>query len=133
MFSDLARHVKQDAMNLGQLFVEQADQFIILLDGFQRFDEYGLAAGAGAMDNALHAAFLLDLYGDDEALAADGDQFILRCAAFGELAQISAQRFLNAAALLFDVAANAGELRRGAIFERAIGLNFVSEETQEVR
>jgi len=44
-----------------------------LVDGFQRFDEDGLAAGAGSVDYALDAAFLLDFDGDDEALASDGD------------------------------------------------------------
>jgi len=30
-------------MNLGLLFIEQADEFVVLLDGFERFDEYGLS------------------------------------------------------------------------------------------
>ena len=42
-------------------------------------------------------------------------------------AQISAQGILNGAPLLFDLAANAGEFRRGAVFEGAIGLNLVPE------
>jgi hypothetical protein len=50
---------------------------------------------------------------DDEALAADGDQFILHRAAFGEFAQIAAQRFLNLPLLLFDLAADAAQFRRG--------------------
>ena len=40
-------------------------------------------------------------------------------------AQVAAQRVLNGAALLFDLATNAGEFGRGAIFEGAIGLNLV--------
>ena len=118
-------------MNLAELFFEQADQFVVLLDGFQRLDEDGLAAGAGAVDHALHAAFLLDFDGDDEALAADGDQFVLHRAAFGEAAKISAERFLDGAALLFDFAADAGEFGRGFVFERAVGLNLVAEAAQE--
>ena len=83
------------------------------------------------MDHALHAAFLLDFYGDDEAFAADGDQFVLHRAAFGEAAQISAQRFLNGAALLFDFAANAREFGRGFVVERSIGLDLVAELAEE--
>ncbi len=74
-------------MNLGELFVEQADEFVILIDGFEGFDVDGLAARAGAVDDSLYAAFLLDLDGDDEAFAADGDEFVLHGPAFGEAAQ----------------------------------------------
>ena len=77
VFSDLARHLQQDAMDLGLLFIQQADQFVVLLDGFERLDKDGLSAGTGAVNYALHAAFLLDFYRDDETLAADGDEFVL--------------------------------------------------------
>jgi hypothetical protein len=60
VFADAAGHLQQDAMNLGELLVEQADEFVVLLDGFERLDVNGLAAGAGAVDYALHAAFLLE-------------------------------------------------------------------------
>ena len=118
-------------MNLGEFFFQQADEFVVLLDGFEGLDEDGLAAGAGAVDYALHAALLLDFDGDDEAFAADGDEFVLHGAAFGEAAQISAQRFLDGAALLFDFAADAGEFGRGFVFERAVGLDLVAERAQE--
>ena len=78
-------------MNLGLLFVEQAHQFVVLLDGFEGLDEDGLSAGAGAVDHALDAAFLLDFDGDHETLAADGDQFVLGGAAVGKAAEIAAQ------------------------------------------
>jgi hypothetical protein len=81
---------------------------------------------------ALDAAFLLDLDGDDEAFAADGDEFVLHGAAFGEAAEISAEGILDGAALSFDFAADAGEFGRGVIFECAVGLNFVAEEAEEV-
>src|SRR5271167_5024078 len=71
VFADAAGHFEEDAMNLGELFVEQADEFVILLDGFQGFDVDGLATGAGAVNYALDAAFLLNFDGDDEAFAAD--------------------------------------------------------------
>ena len=119
-------------MNFGQLFFEQADQFVVLLDGFEGLDENGLAAGAGAVHDALHAALLFDFDGDDEAFAADGDEFVLHGAAFGEAAQISAQGFLNRAALFFDLAANAREFGGSFVVERAIGLDLVAEGAQEI-
>ncbi len=132
LLTDVAGHGEQYAMNLSQLFVEQAYQFVILLDRFQRLDEHGLAAGTCAMHHALHAAFLFNFHGDNKALAADGYQFVLHGAALGQLAQISAQRLLNLAPLLFDVAANSRQFGRSAIFQRAIGLNFVAKESQEL-
>ncbi len=131
MLADALRHFQQDAVNLGQFFFQQAHEFVVLLDGFQGLDEDGLAAGTGAVDDSLHAAFLLDLHGDDEAFAADGDEFVLHGAAFGEAAEISTERFLNRAALFFDLAADAGQFGRGFVFERAVGLNLVAEVAQE--
>src|ERR1700723_974428 len=119
-------------MNLGELFVEQADEFVILIDGFEGFDVDGLAARAGAVDDSLYAAFLLDLDGDDEAFAADGDELVLHGAAFGEAPQISAEGFLDGAALFFDFAADADEFGRSVIFEGTVGLDLVAEEAEEV-
>src|SRR5579872_745105 len=84
------------------------------------------------MHYALYSSFLLHLNGNNEALAANRYQFVLHRAALGEPAQITAERFLDRASLLFNLAANAGEFRRGFIVERAIGENFVSESSQEV-
>src|SRR5208283_2589311 len=131
IFSDLARHLQEYAMNLGLFFVEQADQFVVLLDGFERLDKDGLSAGTGSVHYALDTAFLLDLYRDHEALAADGDEFILHGAPFGQLAQVAAQRFLNLPFLLFDFAANAAQLGRSAIVKRAVGQDLVTERAQE--
>ncbi len=94
-------------MDLDEFLFQQADEFVVLFDGFEGLDEDRLAAGAGAVNYALHAAFLLDFDGDDEAFAADGDEFVLHGAALGQAAQIAAQGFLNRAALLFDFAADA--------------------------
>jgi len=124
-------HFQEDAVNLGLLLVEQADQFVVLLDGFEGLDEDGLAAGARAVDYALNAALLFDFDGDYETLATDGDQFVLHCAVLGKLAQITSQRFLNLALLFFDFAADAGEFGRGAIFEGAVGLELVAESAEE--
>ena len=71
-------------MNLRLLFLQHPHQFVVLLDGLQRLDEHGLAARTRAVDHALHAAFLLDLYWDDKALPADGDELVLHRAALGQ-------------------------------------------------
>ena|SRR5664279_4735012 len=99
-------------MDLGLFFIEQPDEFVVLLDGFERLDEYGLSAGTGAVDYALDAAFLLDFHRDDETLAADGDEFVLDGAAFGEFPQVAAQRFLDLTLLLLDLTANAVQFGR---------------------
>ena len=131
VFADLARHFEQNAMDLGLFFIQQAHQFVVLLDGLERLDKDGLSAGTGAVHYTLHAALLLHFYWDDKALAADGDQFVLHRAAFGKFPQVAAQGFLNLAFLLLDLTANAAQFGRRAIVERAIRQNLVAERTQE--
>ena len=118
-------------MDLGLFFIQQANEFVVLLDGFEGLDKDGLSAGTGAVDDALDAAFLLDFHRDHETLAADGDQFILHGATFGEFAKVAAQRFLDLPFLLLDLAANAAQFGRSAIVERAVGQNLVVERAQE--
>ena len=108
-------------MNLGQFVVQQTDQFVVLLDGLQRLHKHGLTAGAGAMHHSLHPPLVFHFHRDDEALAADRHQFVLCRAAFRQTPQISAERFLNGAALLFDLAPNARQLRRSSVFQSSIG------------
>ena len=50
-------------MDLGQFFIQQADEFVVLFDRFHGLDEDGLSAGAGAVHHTLHPAFLLDFDG----------------------------------------------------------------------
>src|SRR5579883_2750172 len=129
---DAASHFQQDAVDLGLFFVEEANEVVVLLDGVERLDEDGLSAGAGAVYDAGDAAFQLDLDGDDEALAADGDQLVLHGAAFGETAEVATQRLLDEAFLLFDVAADAGELGRGLVVEGAVGLDLIAEGAEDI-
>ena len=106
MLSDSLRHLQQNAVDFRLLFIQQPDKFIVLLDGFKRFDEDGLSTGTRAMHHALYAPLLLDFYRNHETLAANCDQFILHRSAFGQSAQITAKRFLYLATLLFNLAAN---------------------------
>ena len=84
------------------------------------------------MHHSLHPPLVFHFHRDDEALAADRHQFVLCRAAFRQTPQISTERFLNGAALLFDLAPNARQLRRSAVFQRSIGQNLVAEALQEV-
>ena len=118
-------------MDLGQFVVEQANQFVILLDGLERLYEDGLSTGTGTVDHSLDAAFLLYFDRNYEALAADGDQFVLYRATFGELSQMAAERFLDLTFLFFDFAANAAEFGRSAIIERSVGEDLVAEHSQK--
>ena len=83
------------------------------------------------MHDALHSAFLLSLNGNHEAFAANRDQVLLRRATFGEPPQKTTQRILDGTPLCFNLPANAGKLRRGTIFERAVGKNLIAEAAQE--
>ncbi len=42
VFAEGAGHGDEDAVDLGLFFVEEADEFIVLLDGFEGFHEDGL-------------------------------------------------------------------------------------------
>ena len=110
-------------MNLGLLFFQQAHQLVVLLDGFQRLDVDRLPGGTDAVDYARDAALQLRADGNDEAVAANGDQLVLGCAVAGELAQGGSQTFFDLALLALLIAANAGQLGRGIVGERAVGLD----------
>jgi hypothetical protein len=124
-------HLLQDAADFRLLFFQQTNEVIILLNGFQRLNEHGLSAGACAVNDAIDALALLRFYGDDEALAANGDEFILHCAAFRQPTEIAAQRLLDGTLLLFHVATDARELCRCAIVQRAVRLDLVAEVAQQ--
>ena len=94
----LARERDKDAMNLGLLFFDQADQLVVLLDGFERLDVDRLPRRTGAVDHARDAPLELAAHGNDEAVAANGDEVFLRGAFAGELAQRGAQATLRSRA-----------------------------------
>src|SRR5579864_429229 len=87
--ADLLGHFDEDAMNLREFLFQEAHELVVLLDRLQRLDENCLAAGAGAVNYALHAALLLHFDRDDEAFAADGNEFVLHRSAFGEATEVS--------------------------------------------
>jgi len=120
---DLAREGDEDAMDLGLFLFEKADELVVLLDGFERLDVNGQARGAGAVNDARDAALEFGADGDNEPLAADGDQLVLRGAFAGEFAQGGTEALFNEALLALLVVADAPQLRRGVVGDGAVGLD----------
>ena len=132
IFSDTASHFQEDAVNLGLLFVQQANQFIVLLDGLQGLDENRLPAGTGPVHHSLNAPPLLNLDRNHETLAADRYQLFLNGAALRETAQVIAQRILDGALLFLNVASNTRQFRGGAIVQRAVRQDLAAKEPQKL-
>ena len=74
--ADLARHPDKDTARFRLLFIEQADQLVVLLDRLQGLQINGLAARARAMNDARDAPLELLLHRDDEAFPADRNQLV---------------------------------------------------------
>ena len=119
-------------MDLREFFIEHPYQFVVLLDGFKRFDKYSLSARTGAVHHALYTPFLFHLDRNYKALAADGNQIILHRAAFGKFSEVAAERVLDKALLLFHVATDSCQFRRGAVVQCAIRQNLVAEGAEEI-
>ncbi len=111
-------------MNLGLLFFDEADQLVVLLDGFKRLDVDCLARRTGAVNHARDAPLQLGADGNDEAVAANGDEVFLRSAVAGKLAQGGAKAFFNEALLALLIATDAAEFGGGVVGEGAFGLDL---------
>src|ERR1700676_4735263 len=107
-------------MQLGELVFEQSNQFIILLDGFERLDKNRLPAGTRSVHHARYTALVLRLDRNDEAFAAYRDNFFLRSAVLTKPPQVGLQRLLYGAPLLFDLTPNARQFRRRSVVECAV-------------
>ena len=105
------------------LFFDEADELVVLLDGFEWLHVDGLAGGACAVDDSGDAALEFRADGDDEAVASDGDEVFLGCAVGGELAQGGTEGFFNLALLALLVAADAVKFGRRVVGEGAVGLD----------
>jgi hypothetical protein len=75
------------------------------------------------VDYAGDAALELGADGNDEAVAADGDEVLLGCAIAGKLAQGGSERLFNLALLALLLATDAVEFRRRVVGEGAVGLD----------
>ena len=104
---------------MSRLFlVMQTHQFVVLFDGLQRLHEHGLAAGGGAVRHSRHPPSLFHFDRNHEALAANGNQFVLDGAAIGQSAQVRLQRLLDRVPLALDIAASchsSGEARSSSV------------------
>jgi hypothetical protein len=118
-------------MDLRLLFVEQTYKFVVLLDGIERFDEYGLPGRGRTVNDSGNLAFKLGFDGDDEAVAADGDEVFLGTAAFAQAAQRFAQALFNRTVLAFYRSADTAKLRRCVVVEAAVGFDLATKKTQE--
>src|SRR5581483_7902235 len=76
------------------------------------------------MNHAGDTALELAAHRDDETLAADGDEIILRGTFAGKFAQRGAQALLDETLLPLLLPAEAVQLRRSIVRKRAVGLNF---------
>ena len=78
------------------------------------------------MDDAGNAALELGFDGDDEALATDGDEVVLRAAAFAEAAERFAEALFDGAMLSFHGATDAAEFGGGVVVEGAVGFDLAA-------
>ena len=83
------------------------------------------------MNDAGNLAFELGFDGDDEAVAADGDEVFLGAAAFAQAAQRFAKAFFNGAVLAFHRTADAPQLGRGIVVEAAVGFDLSAQKAKE--
>ena len=127
----LPRERDKDAVNLFLLLLDEAHQFVVLLDGLERFYINRLPRGTGSVNHARHAPLQLRAHRYHEALAANRNQFFLCCAFTRKFAQRRAQAFLNHSLLALLLATDAVELRRGVVSERPVGLNRALDRLRE--
>ena len=113
----------KDAMNLSLLVFQQAHQFVVLLDGFERLHVDRLPRRAGAVNYAANTALQFRADRNDEAVAANGDEVFLGGSVIGELAQGGTKTLFDEALLPLLLAANPAQLRRGIVGQRTVGLN----------
>jgi len=126
LLTDRAGHGDEDAVDLGLLFVEQANQFVVLFDSFEGLNEDCLPGRRRAMNDAGNLAFELGFDGDDEAVATDGDEVFLRTPTFAKALQGLAEAGFDGAVLAFHGAANASKLRGGVVAQAAVGFDLAA-------
>ncbi len=129
---DRSRHSHQDTVNFALLLIQQPSQLVVVLDGLHRFDKYGLAARARAVNHTSNLAFEFGFHRNDEALAAHGNQRVLGAAILGQLRQGTTQTRLNRSVLLLERATNATQLGRSIIAQAAIRLDLATQRPQQI-
>ncbi len=129
LLSDLLRHRQEDASGLGLFFFDQPHQLVVLLDGLERLEVNRLAAGGGAMYHAGNAPLVFRLHGNHKSLPANRDQVLLCAPAFAKTTESTAQALFNHSLLALDLAADAAQISRCVVAERAVGIETRAQRT----
>ena len=79
------------------------------------------------MDDAGDLAFELGFDGDDEAVAANGDEVILGAAAFGEAAERFAEALFDGAVLALHGATDTAEFVGSVIVEGSVWFDLAAQ------
>ena len=125
------RHLAQNPMHLARLFLGEAHQLVVQLDGFQRLEEQRVAGAAGAVDHALDAALLAGNQRHHEAVITNSDVVFLEHAVLPVYAQEALERFLDGLLLALQIAAQPAERDAGMIGNRAVGKDLAGQVRQQ--
>ena len=104
MFAQAPGIFAQDTVHLAQFLFAHAHQFVVQIDGFERLDEQGVAAAAGAVNHSVYAPLAPCDHRNHEAIVPDGDEILLKRSILTMRAQEPLERFLNQMTLFLDVA-----------------------------
>ena len=124
-------HLEQDAVDLAHFLFGEAHEFVVEVDGLERFDKERVAAGTGGVDHAIDLAALSGNHRDDEALIADGDELLLQHAFLAVGAEEALERFVDGFFLALDIAAEAREGDAGVVGHAAVGQDLAIEFAQQ--
>ena len=105
----------------------QADQFVVQLDGVERFDEQCVAAAAGPVHDAFDAPFAAGDDGHDKPVVPNRDELFLQQTVLAVLAQKALERILDELPLALDVAPQPAQGYAGMIGQRAVGKNLADD------
>jgi len=80
MRAQLVRDFAQDPEDLALFFFMEANEFVVKVDRFKRFDKQRLSAAARPMDNSVDATLLTRNHRDDEPIVSNRYVFFLEYA-----------------------------------------------------
>ena len=121
----------QDAVDFAVFLFLESDEFVVEIDGFERFQKEGLAGVGRSVDDAGEFAALPGDDGDDEAVVANRYVLFLQDAFVAVGADEPVEGIVNRPALLFHFAADAVEMGAGGIEDGAVGGDFTFEDFEE--
>ena len=119
----------EDARNFRRFVLGKLHEPVVVLDGFKRLDENGLAGRAGGVHDALHLSPLGRAHRNDEAVVAQRDVIFARVAAAS--AQHALERFLNRLARAAHAGANAPQFGRSVVADFSVGQDGAANGRRE--